>query len=270
MVAYGTKVLGAIALWVVGGWILSFAVSRVEKAARKGGLDATTISYVLAMFRVGGKLALVVGMLGFFGVETTSFAAILAAAGVAIGMAWSGLLANFAAGIFLSVLRPFKVGDMITSGGVTGVVRELGLFATTLETVDNLKVVVGNNKIFADNIVNYSANPTRRVDLTAQLSGAADVPRVIERLRVALAAIPNVATTPAPEVAILEFNLVGPVLAVRPHCNNAHYWQVYFDTTRTLRETLAEFPSPRAHYAVTMDGATPRAAAAVGTMSAPS
>jgi small conductance mechanosensitive channel len=252
LVSYGTKVVGAIALWVIGGAIINFAVSRVEATASKANLDATTSSYLLGALRVIGRLALIIGMLGFFGVETTSFAAVLAAAGVAIGMAWSGLLANFAAGVFLAVLRPFKVGDMITGGGVTGVVKELGMFATTLTTADNLQVVVGNNKVFGDTITNFSANPTRRVDLTAQLSGATDVDQAIARIQAAVAAIPNVAASPAPEVTILEYNPMGPVLAVRPHCNNNHYWQVFFDTNRALRTALAEFPGPQPHYAITM------------------
>ncbi len=231
LVEYGTKLLGALALWFIGGAIIDFAVQRIDRATARSSLDATTRSYLLAGLRILGKLA--------------------------IGMAWSGLLANFAAGVFLAALRPFKVGDMISAGGVTGVVVELGMFATTLTTADNLKVVVGNNKIFADNIINYSANATRRVDLTAQLSGAADLPRVRERLMAAMARIPNVSTTPAPEVAILEFNLVGPVLAVRPHCANEHYWQVYFDTNEMLRSTLAEFPSPQARYAISVDAPIP-------------
>jgi small conductance mechanosensitive channel len=253
LISYGTKVVGAIALWVIGGAIINFALSRVEATTAKAKLDATTSSYLLGALRIIGRLALIIGMLGFFGVETTSFAAVLAAAGVAIGMAWSGLLANFAAGVFLAVLRPFKVGDMITGAGVTGVVKELGMFATTLTTADNLQVVVGNNKIFGDIITNYSANATRRVDLTAQISGAADVDQAIARVKSALASIPNVASDPAPEVYILEYNLVGPVLAVRPHCNNNHYWQVFFDANRALRTALADFPGPQAHYAITMN-----------------
>src|SRR5205814_8653486 len=132
-------------------------------------VDATVLRYVGSAVSATLNIVLVVAILGYFGVETTTFAALLAAAGVAIGMAWSGLLANFAAGSFLIVLRPFKVGDFITAGGGTGTVKEIGLFTTTLNTPDNVLTIVGNNKIFSDNIQNFSANSYRRVDLKAQL-----------------------------------------------------------------------------------------------------
>jgi small conductance mechanosensitive channel len=119
-------------------------------------------------------MTLVVAILGYFGVQTTTFAALIAAAGLAIGTAWAGLLANFAAGAFLLVLRPFKVGDFISAAGVMGTVHEIGLFVTTMDSPDNVRTFVGNNKIFSDTIQNYSANAYRRVDLTAQIAGAAD------------------------------------------------------------------------------------------------
>ncbi|WP_253272444.1 mechanosensitive ion channel family protein, partial [Chromobacterium subtsugae] len=182
-------------------------------------------------------VVLVIGILGFFGVQTTTFAAVIAAAGVAIGMAWSGLLANFAAGIFLMVLRPFKVGDAVSVAGVAGQVREIGLFATTLDTPDGVQTLVGNNKIFSDTIQNFSANPVRRVDLKAQLASSADHAEAIRLLSEALARIPNVLAAPRPDIGLLEFSALGPVLAVRPYCAPEHYWQVYFDSNRAIRET---------------------------------
>jgi len=156
------------------------------------------------------------------------------------------LLANFAAGAFLIVLRPFKVGDFVTMAGITGTVTEIGLFATTINTPDNVSTVIGNNKIFGDNIQNFTHNPFRRVDLKCQLAGAADHQMAMQLLRERIAAIPNVIAEPGVDVEILEFTLVGPVLAVRPYCHNDHYWQVYFDTNRVIREALAEagFPAP--------------------------
>jgi small conductance mechanosensitive channel len=167
-------------------------------------------------------------------------------------MAWSGLLSNFAGGVFLVILQPFKVGDFITAAGVTGTVEEIGLFATTLSTPDNVKTMVGNGKIFGDTIQNFSANAYRRVELTAQLAHDVDPQAAVALLKPALAKIPNVMSTPAPDVEILTFNFAGPVLAVRPYCNNAHYWQVYFDTNRLIRDTFAHagFPVPEHHYSV--------------------
>jgi small conductance mechanosensitive channel len=191
-------------------------------------------------------------MLGFFGVETTSFAALLAAAGVAVGMAWSGMLANFAGGVFLVILQPFKVGDFVTAAGVSGTVEEIGLFATILKTPDNVKTMVGNGKVFGDTIQNFSANPYRRVELTAQVAHGVDPAAAIALLKPALAKLPNVIAEPAPDVEILTFNPMGAVLAVRPYCNNQHYWQVYFDANRLIRDTFtrAGFPVPEQHYAL--------------------
>ena len=129
-------------------------------------VDPTLTKYLGSIVAVMLNIALVLGILGYFGIETTSFAALLAGAGVAIGAAWSGMLGNFAAGAFMLVLRPFKVGDFVAVGGVTGTVKELGLFGTTIVTPDNVLTMVGNGKIFADTIQNFSALPARRVERT--------------------------------------------------------------------------------------------------------
>ena len=243
--AFGIKILAAIAFWVVGRWLIGMAVSMVEKALSRQSVDPTVLRYVGSFITVTLNILLVIGILGYFGVQTTSIAALIAAAGVAIGMAWSGLLANLAAGGFIIVLRPFKVGDFITAGGVTGTVKEIGLFVTAINTPDNVLTLVGNNKIFGDTIQNYSHNAFRRVDLKAQLSGAADYKAAVAVLKQRIAAVPNVLSDPPVDVEILEFNLVGPVLAVRPYCHNDNYWQVYFDTNRTIKEALGtDFPAP--------------------------
>src|SRR5262249_16316442 len=148
---------------------------------------------------------------------------LVAAAGVAIGVAWGGLLSSFAAGAFLVILQPFKVGDFITAGGVTGTVQEIGLFVTTIDTLDNLPTIVGNNQIFSDTIQNFPANAYRRVELVAQLDHTVDHRSAIFRLKERLAKVNHVLGTPAPDVEILTFNLAGPVLAVRPYCHNNHY-----------------------------------------------
>ncbi|MCS6958913.1 MAG: mechanosensitive ion channel family protein [Pseudanabaenaceae cyanobacterium SKYGB_i_bin29] len=243
------KAIVAIILWFVGRRLISFATSLVGKGLRGQRFDATLASYIVSSLGVLLNIVLVVAILGYFGIETTSFAALLAAAGVAIGAAWSGLLANFAAGVFLVIFQPFRVGDFVAAGGVEGTVNEIGLFVTTITTVDNIRTYVGNNRIFADNIRNFSANPYRRVDLVAQLDHNVNHQEAIRLLRERLVNIPNVVSNPAPELEILEFNLAGTVLAVRPYCHNDHYWQVYFDTNRVIREcfTEAEFPVPQHH-----------------------
>jgi len=215
-------------------------------------IEPTVIRYMANAVAVALNIMLVVGILGYFGVETTSFAALIAALGIAIGAAWGGLLSNFAAGAFLVFLRPFKTGDAVTAGGVTGTVDAIGLFGTTINTADNVLTIVANNKIFSDTIQNFSANPYRRVDLTATINNAVDHREAIRILKSRLSTIPNVLATPEPEVDILQFTPAGPLLCVRPCCANAHYSQVYFDTNRLIRESFdeAKFPAPVPAYSV--------------------
>jgi len=240
------KVLAAIAFWIIGRWLIQRVLALVRGGMIRNDIDPTLTKYLGSVINIALNIALVLGILGYFGVQTTSFAAMLAGAGVAIGAAWSGMLGNFAAGAFMLVLRPFKVGDFVSVAGVTGTVRELGLFGTSLITPDNVLTLIGNGKIFADTIQNFSALPVRRVDRVAQLSGAVDLADARARLRDAVARIPNVQTTPAPEVNLIDLNLLGPVIAVRPYCDNAHYWQVYFDTNEAIVRTCKEagWPPP--------------------------
>ncbi len=248
----GTRIIGALALWIVGRFVIAAVLRGVRGGLERRRLEPTLIRYINSIMSVVLKLVLFILVLGVFGVETTTFAGLLAAAGIAIGMAWSGLLGNFAAGVFLVVLRPFKVGDMITGGGTTGVVQEIGLFVTTIDTADNICTFVGNSKILGDSSQNYSANPHRRVDLTAQLAHTVDADDAIRRLRLRLAAIPHVLAVPAPVVELLDANLAGPVLAVRPSTAPEHYWDVYFATAHAIRAEFAAagYPTPASHTVV--------------------
>lgn len=243
---FGIKILGAILLWIIGRALISFAISMMKRALQKRPIEPTVINYLGSTVAVLLNITLVVAILGYFGVQTTTFAALIASAGLAVGLAWSGLLSNFAAGAFLMILRPFKAGDLIQAGGVLGIVEDIGLFVTTMNTLDNVRTFVGNGKIFNDNIQNFSANPYRRVDLVAQLNHSVDPNQAINLLKVGLSKIPNVIDSPAPDVEILQFTPMGPVLAVRPYTNNQHYWQVYFDTNRLIRNSFGEagFPAP--------------------------
>ena len=248
----GLKVLGAIALWVIGVWLIGLAMRVLTKTLERQKVDTTHIRYIISGVTVLLKIILIVSILGYFGIQTTTFAALLAAIGIAIGMAWGGLLANLAAGAFLVFLKPFKIGDLISAAGVLGNVREVGLFVTSIDTLDNVRTYVGNNKLFSDNIQNFTTNPFRRVDLVAQLSHGTDHRAAIQILKERLVKIPNVIPQPAPDVEILQFNLAGPILAVRPYCHNDHYWQVYFDTNRLIRESFGEagFAVPEQHLVV--------------------
>ena len=236
----GLQVLGAIIVFVVGRRLIEIAVRLTSGALSRQQVDPTLLRYVGNFVSGALNIVLIMAILGYFGVETTTFAALVAAAGVAIGMAWSGLLAHFAAGAFLVVLRPFKVGDFVTAGGVTGTVREVGMFATTIVTPDNVVTTVGNNAVFADTIQNFTANPYRRVDLVIQAPHGVDPVQVQRILKERLTKIPNVKTDPAPDVELLGATLAGPQFAVRPYCHNDHYWQVYFDANRTVAAAFAE------------------------------
>ncbi len=251
----GLKVLGAIGLWIVGRWLIGLSLRLIGRGMTRQKIDPTLIRYFQSAIGALLNIALVVSILGFFGVETTTFAAFVAAAGVAIGMAWSGLLSNFAAGVFLVVLQPMKVGDFVTAGGVTGTVKEIGLFVTAIDTLDNVHTIVGNGKILGDTIQNFSHNSYRRVELTAQLAHGVDAQAAVAILKQGMAQIPNVLENPAPDAEILQFTLAGPVLAVRPYCNNEHYWQVYFDTNRLIRNsfTQAGYPIPEQHFSIHTD-----------------
>ncbi len=250
LVNIGLKIAGAIVVWAIGRWLIAFAMRLLSAGMTRQKVEPTLIRYLVSFLTIALNIILVVAILGYFGLETTSFAALIAAVGIAIGAAWAGLLSNFAAGAFLLMFRPFKVGDYINAAGVEGTVEEIGLFTTSINTPDNVMTIIGNAKVFADNIKNYSTNPYRRVELLAQLAHAVDPDDAVRRLKPALAQIPNVLETPPPDVEILTFNERGPVLAVRPYCNNAHYWQVYFDTNEAIRSTFAgaAYPVPEAHF----------------------
>ena len=246
--AVGFKIIGAVVLYFIGRKLISVAVSLLSRLMTARSFDATLLRYIVNVLAVGLNIVLVVAILGYFGVETTSFAALLAGVGLAVGAAWSGMLANFAAGAFLIIFRPYKVGDYVVAAGVEGTVEEIGLFNTTLLTPDSVITIVGNAKVSGDTIKNYSTHTYRRVDRTAQLAFGVDALDAMARMKAALATIPNVMSQPAPDVEILDFNALGTVLAVRPYCHTDNYWQVYFDTNKLIAATFgtAGYPPPYA------------------------
>ena len=248
-ISIGLKILGALTLWIIGVWLIGLIMRLLAKSLERKKVETTHIRYIVSGVTVLLKVVLIVSILGYFGIQTTTFAALMAAIGIAIGAAWGGLLANLAAGAFLVFLKPFKIGDLISAAGVLGTVREIGLFVTTIDTLDNVRTYVGNNKLFSDNIQNFTINPFRRVDLLAQLNHGTDPKEAIKLLKDRITKIPNVLSEPLPDVEILQFTLAGPVLAVRPYCKNDHYWQVYFDTNRLIRESFGEagFAIPEQH-----------------------
>lgn len=250
--AAGLKLLAALAFYLIGRWLINLGTRLATRALKARGVDLTLVYYINATLSVALNVVLVVSILGYFGIQTTSFAALLAAAGIAIGAAWGGLLANFAAGAFLIVLHPFKVGDFVTIAGQTGTVAEIGLFTTVLNTPDNVRTIIGNNNVFSGVIQNYSANSSRRVELVAQLNQDVDDKAAIALLKEKVPQLPHVLPEPKPAIELLEVNSQGPVLSVRPSCHNDHYWEVFFGTTRLIRESFgaAAFPGPEQFFRI--------------------
>lgn len=232
------KLGGAILALAIGRWVISYVVAAVDKALKTQKVDPTLVRYSISSLTVLLNIALIVAILGFFGFETTTFAALLAGVGLAVGAAWGGLLANFAAGVFLVILHPFKVGDLISAGGVKGRVTEIGMFVTTIRTSENVVNYVGNNKIFSDNIENFSDSKFRRVESSVQLGYDVDVPLAMSTLTDLLAKVPNVLDDPAPEVEVASITRFGPILKISPACHPSNYSQVQSDTNLMLIKAL--------------------------------
>lgn len=242
------KLAGAVALWIVGGWLIRFALKFVRRMLLGSGrLEPTVIAYLVNILGALLRVVLVVAILGFFGIQTASFAALLAGAGVAIGVAWGGMLGDFAAGVFLQIFRPMSVDDFVEAAGITGTVEEVGMFVSTINTPDNVKKIIPNAKIFGDIMTNYSAHPYRRVELVAQLDNTADVEKAIQLLKEGMRDVANQYPGKPADVEVLEFSERGPRLAVRPYTHTDTYWDVYFATNRKIVEVLSSngFPVPR-------------------------
>ncbi|MFM7635345.1 MAG: mechanosensitive ion channel family protein [Cyanobacteriota bacterium] len=253
LVLFLFKLAGAVVIWLVANSLIRLGLRVLRRTFVRSRLDATLISYLINIAGALLRVVLVVAILGFFGVQTASFAALLAGAGVAIGAAWSGLLGDFAAGVFLQLFRPFNVGDQVRAAGVLGVVEEIDMFATTLTSGDNVRCIVPNGKIFSDVIENYSAYPYRRVDLFAQLDHRAGVARAILLLREGLRGVPHQYPGMEGTVDLLEINDRGPRLAVRPYAIASQYLQVVFSTNRMIADVLQRHGIPVPHLPVMAD-----------------
>jgi small conductance mechanosensitive channel len=236
----GLKVAGALALWFIGRWVVRFALSGLDKTLNARGIEPTLRRYVYSVLSVLLTATLIIAVFGYLGVQVTTFAALLAGAGLAIGTAWGDLLKNFAAGIFLLMMRPYKVGDDVVAGGVRGVIEEVGVFTTIVNVGDStVRAFVGNAKVLGDNILNhsaYQANP--RAELKVQLGHGADLNRLLAALSERLPQVPNALPKPAPEVAVAEINAHGPVLVMRVSSAVANAGGVQNEVFRLARGLL--------------------------------
>lgn len=240
LLQYGLKILAAIAVFIIGKIIASWLRRLVTKVMDKGGADPIIIGFTSSIAYIGMMAFVVVAALGQLGIQTTSFIAILGAAGLAIGLALQGSLANFAAGFLMIIFRPFKVGDVIEAAGVTGKVDVIQIFTTTLKTGDNKTIIIPNAKLGGDNIVNYSTQATRRVDLTVGVSYDADLKQVRSVLQEIISQDERVLSDPEPQVLVGELADNSVNFFVRLWVKSADYWNVFFDTNEAVKLRMDE------------------------------
>ncbi|MGJ8636076.1 MAG: mechanosensitive ion channel family protein [Phycisphaerales bacterium] len=223
-----------IAVFIAAGW----ARKLVGKAVRKANVEETLARFLSNIARYIVLIAGGVAILGTLGIETASFAAVLAAVGFAIGMAMSGMLGNIAAGVMLLLFRPFKVGDVVEAGGVKGKIFEIGLFTTVFDTPDNRRIIVPNNSIFGDNIENVSHHDTRRVSVSVGTDYGADIDKAREVLMEAAKNSPSVLTDPEPAVVLTGLGGSSIDWDVRVWVNSADFWAVQDRLTRDVKYAL--------------------------------
>jgi len=235
---WGLRVVGAIAVLVVGWLVAKTIRASVRRALIRSRLDNTLVPFFSSMIYYLLLAFVVLAVLRLFGIETTSFIAVLGAAGLAVGLALQGTLSNFSAGVMLLVFRPFKVGDYVDAGGTAGSVQEIGLFATTMNTPDNVRIIVPNSQVYGTTIKNYAANDTRRNDLVIGISYDDDIAKAIETIQAVLSEDSRVLAEPAPVIAVSELGDSSVNLVVRPWCTKEEYWGLRFDLTRAIKERL--------------------------------
>jgi len=250
IVEFGPKLIAAIAIWIIGSWIIKLILKGVKKMMNKGDYDESLKKFLTNLVSWVLKIVLIVVVLGTVGVETTSFAAILAAAGLAIGLALQGSLGNFAGGVLIMIFKPIKIGDLIEAQGELGVVKEIEIFTTKLLTPTNKEVIIPNGALSNGNIVNYSTEGKLRVDLTFGVGYDSDIKQTKDVLMQVLTSNPKVLQDPAPTVNVSELADSSVNFAVRPWCTVADYWDVYFETHENVKIALdaagIEIPYPHA------------------------
>ena len=256
---YGIKLVAALAIFVIGRWLARRLADVFGRALARAGTDETLVRFTTNLAYAALLAFVVLAVLGQLGIQTASLVAVIGAAGLAVGFALQGSLANFAAGVMLILFRPFKVGDYIQAGGAAGTVDEIMIFSTVLTTPDNKQIFVPNGSITSGNIVNASARDTRRVDLVFGCSYDDDVHAVKALLEDLLRTDERVLESPAPTVAVLELADSSVNFAVRPWVRSGDYWAVYFDLHESVKRRFDEaghtIPYPQTDVHVRSEGA---------------
>jgi small conductance mechanosensitive channel len=235
---WGLQAVGAVAVLILGRWVASGVRKASGRALKRSGVDETLAPFLTGIAYYLVLAVVLIAVLSLFGIETTSLVAVVGAAGLAIGLALQGTLSNFAAGVMLLLFRPFKLGDFIVAGGSTGTVVEVGIFTTTLNTPDNVKIIVPNSDVAGGTITNYSAYDRRRNDLAIGISYDDDIGKAMAVIQQILDADSRVHDDPAPVIAVAELGDSSVNLVVRPWCNASDYWDLRFDLQRKIKEDL--------------------------------
>jgi len=245
---YGLKVIGAILIWIIGSWVIKRIKKLLIKVMDKADYDESLEIFISNLVVGALKILLVIAILGNLGVETTSFAAVLGAAGLAVGLALQGSLSNFAGGVLLMIFKPYKIGDFIEAQGEMGTVKEIEIFTTKLNTPDNKEVIIPNGVLSNGNITNYSTEKQRRIDITMGVSYDADIKQTKDVLMKVLTDNPKILKDPAPLIALTELADSSVNYKVRPWVLSADYWGVYAEVMEACKIELdkagIEIPYP--------------------------
>ena len=238
--AYGLIVLGALAKLVIGIWIAKWLAKTSGKLLDKRSVDPTLTKFATSLLKITLIIFVIISAISQIGIETTSFIAIIAAAGLAIGFALQGSLSNFASGVMLIIFKPIKVGDYIEGGGAAGSVETIGIFVTTLVTPDNKVIYIPNSTLTGSNIVNYSVKDTRRVDMVFGIGYSDDIDKAKSTIQSVLESDSRILKDPAPKIVVSELADSSVNFNVRPWVNSADYWGVYFDITEQIKKKFDE------------------------------
>lgn len=233
---YAWPVVAAIAIFVIGRWVSALIRKGIERTMLKHQVDETLVKFAGNLAYVLLMVAVIIAALNQVGIQTTSLIAVLGAAGLAVGLALQGSLSNFASGVMLIMFRPFKVGDFVSAGGEMGSVEEIALFTTQLKTPDNKAIIVPNAQITGGTITNFSAKPTRRIDLVIGVSYSDDLKQVKAVLNDMLSSDERILKDPEPTVGVVSLGESSVDFAVRPWVNASDYWAVYFDLLQGIKE----------------------------------
>lgn len=233
---YGLRIIAALVVFIVGRWIARGVEKLTARILNKKNVDPTVVSFVEHLVYIALITFVIIAALAQLGIQTTSFIAVIGAAGLAIGLALQGSLANFAAGFLMIIFKPFKAGDYIEGGGATGTVEKIEVFTTQIKTVDNTVIIIPNAKMMGDNIVNYSAKDTRRVDLDFGVSYSDDLDNVRKILGDVAKNESRILKDPETMIIVKELADSSVNFQVRAWVKSADYWGVYFDTIEAVKK----------------------------------